>query len=51
MNIESQELVYLILLMLADTVIPLPITGGILLFVILKNPNGLKSCIIKYIDE
>lgn len=43
MNIQSQVLVYLILLMLADTVIPLPITGGILLFVILKKPEWFKE--------
>ena len=43
MNIETQALIYLILLMLADTIIPLPITGGILLYVILKKPDWFKE--------
>ena len=43
MNIETQTLVYLIILMLADTIIPLPITGGILLYVILKKPDWFKE--------
>lgn len=38
MNIETQLLIYVILLLLVDTVIPLPITAVILLYVILQRP-------------
>ena len=43
MNQETQLLVYLILLMLADTVIPFPITASILFFVVLKRPEWFKD--------
>ncbi len=43
MNQETQLLAYLILLMLADTIIPLPFTAGILLFVVLKRPSWFRE--------
>ena len=42
MNTESQILVYLILLLLVDTIFPLPITAGILLYVVLKQPAWFR---------
>ncbi len=39
MNTETQLLIYLILLLCVDTVFPLPITAGILLYVVLKRPT------------
>ena len=43
MNIETQLFVYLILLLFVDTVIPLPITAGILLYVVLKQPKWFRD--------
>lgn len=38
MNPETQILIYVILLLLVDTVIPLPITAVMLLYVVLQRP-------------
>ena len=43
MNTEIQLLVYLILLLFVDTVFPLPITAGILLYVVLKRPAWFRN--------
>jgi len=43
MNTETELLVYLILLLLIDTFLPLPITVGILLYVVLKQPLWFRE--------
>jgi hypothetical protein len=43
MNNKSQLLIYLILLLLIDTLLPLPITAGILLYVVLKQPIWFRN--------
>lgn len=43
MNTETQLLVYLILLLIFDTISPLPITAGILLYVVLKRPTWFRG--------
>ncbi len=39
MNTETQILIYVILLLLVDAVIPLPITAVLLLYVVLQHPE------------
>ena len=43
MNTETQLLVYVILLLLVDTILPLPITAAILLYVVLKQPAWFRE--------
>jgi len=43
MNKETQLLIYLILLLLVDTLLPLPITAVILLYVVLKRPMWFRE--------
>ncbi len=43
MNTETQLLVYLILLLFVDTILPLPITAAILLYVVLKRPVWFRE--------
>lgn len=43
MNTEAQLLFYLILLLFVDTIFPLPITAGILIYVLLKRPEWFRN--------
>ena len=43
MTNKSQLLIYLILLLVFDTLFPLPITAGILLYVVLKQPMWFRE--------
>ena len=43
MTNKSQLLIYLILLLVFDTLLPLPITAGILLYVVLKQPMWFRD--------
>jgi hypothetical protein len=43
MTNKSQLLIYLILLLVFDTLLPLPITAGILLYVVLKQPMWFRE--------
>ncbi len=43
MTTKTKTLISLLLLCLVDTVIPLPITGGILIYVLLQRPPWFKN--------
>jgi len=45
MTIKTKCLITLILLAMVDTVIPLPITGAILVYVLLQKPPWFKNIV------
>ena len=47
MTLKTQLLIYLILLGALDVVIPIPITGLLLIYVLFQKPSGFKQ----WVDE
>jgi hypothetical protein len=45
MDTKSKTLIFLITLCLVDMVIPLPILGGILVFVVLQKPAWFREIV------
>jgi len=51
MSIKTKCLVTLILLAMVDTVIPFPITGAILIYVLLRRPPWFKNVVAEIYAE
>jgi len=50
MTIKTKCIITLILLCLVDTVIPFPIIGAILIYVLLQRPPWFKNVIVDIYD-
>ena len=51
MSIKTKSLVYLILLAIVDTVIPFPILGVILIYIVLQRPPWFRSVVTEIYNE
>ena len=51
MSIKTKSLVYLILLAIVDTVIPFPILGVILIYVVLQRPPWFRNVVTEIYNE
>ena len=51
MNVKTKSLVGLILLAMVDTVIPFPILGVILLYVVLQRPPWFRDVVLEIYGE
>jgi len=47
MTIKTKCLITLIILAMVDTVIPLPITGAMLIYVLLQRPPWFKNVVVE----
>ena len=47
MSTYTKTLLYLVILAVIDTVIPLPITAGILIYVLLNKPPWFRDLVTK----
>ncbi len=51
MTIKTKTLIALILLSMVDTVIPLPIIGVILIYVLLQRPPWFRNVVLELYGE
>jgi len=51
MNVKTKSLVGLILLAMVDTVIPFPILGVILIYVVLQRPLWFRDVVLEIYGE